>query len=187
MNVVFLHGPPASGKHTIGSLLTSMLDMPLFHNHLIVDAVATLFEFGTPQFIALRAALWRESFNAAAAAEKSFIFTFNPESTVAYSLLEELSATVQKASGEIHFVELQCDDETVMQRLQEPSRTAFGKMSDKALYSSVKAAGGFDFPPLPTPLICVDTACHAPIESAQLIAQAYRTKITHGVRNAKPV
>ena len=183
-HVLFLHGPAASGKHTIGSLLSSILDMPLFHNHLVVDTVRALFDFGTPEFVALRGALWRESFSAAAVARKSFIFTFNPEATVTYSLLEDLLALVNAASGQVHFVEFQCDDKTISERLNEPSRAAFGKLSDKVLYASIKSAGGFDFPPLPRPIICIDTARHAPIESAQLIAEAFRHRITSEISNA---
>lgn len=177
-DVFFLHGPAASGKYTIGSLLSSMLGMPLFHNHLVVDAARTLFDFGTSEFVALRGVLWRNCFAAAAQARKSFIFTFNPEATVTYALLEEMLAPVYAASGQVHFVELQCDDETVSERLNEPSRAAFGKLLDKVLYASIKGAGGFDFPPLPRPIICIDTARHAPIESAQLIVQAFRNRIT---------
>ena len=46
MFVVFLYGPPASGKHTIGKRLSALLNIPLFHNHLTVDLATTLFEFG---------------------------------------------------------------------------------------------------------------------------------------------
>lgn len=177
-HVLFVHGPAASGKYTIGSLLSSIVNMPLFHNHLVVDAAQALFDFGTPEFSALRGALWCESFAAAAAARQSFIFTFNPEASVTYALLEEMLAPVHAAAGQVHFVELQCDDKTVSVRLSEPGRAAFGKLSDKQLYARLKAAGAFDFPPLPTPLISIDTARHAPIESAQLIAQAFRNRIT---------
>jgi len=177
-HVLFVHGPPASGKYTIGSLLSSMLNMPLFHNHLVVDAAQALFDFGTPEFIALRGTLWCDSFAAAAAARQSFIFTFSPEASVAYALLEEMLAPVYAASGQVHFVELQCDDKTLSERLSEPGRAAFGKLSDKQLYASLKAAGSFDFPLLPAPMISIDTARHAPIESAQLIAEVFRNRIT---------
>jgi hypothetical protein len=177
-HVLFVHGPAASGKYTIGSLLSPILDMPLFHNHLVVDAVQALFDFGTPEFIALRSTLWRDCFAAAAAARQSLIFTFHPEASVAYAVLDEMLAPVYEACGEVHFVELQCDDKTVSERLSEPSRAAFGKLSDKHLYASLNAAGAFDFPSLPAPMISIDTARHAPIESAQLIVQAFRNRIT---------
>jgi hypothetical protein len=63
--VVFIHGPAASGKHTIGNLVSEQLGVPLFHNHLTVDLVGTLFDFGTEAFIELRAEIWRSAFTAA--------------------------------------------------------------------------------------------------------------------------
>ncbi len=177
MNVLFLHGPAAAGKYTIGSLLSPMLDMPLFHNHLVVDVAKTLFDFGTPEFVALRAVLWRECFSAAAVASRSFIFTFNPEVTVAPALVQDLVAIIEQSSGQVHFVELVCDDETILTRLNEPSRATFGKLVDADLYQRLKAAGQFDYPPLPAAMIAVDTAVQAPIESAALIADAYKKEL----------
>lgn len=51
MQVIFLHGPAASGKHTIGSALSRLTGLPRFHNHLAVDADLSLFPFGDPSFI----------------------------------------------------------------------------------------------------------------------------------------
>ena len=45
----------------------------------------------------------------------------------------------------------------MLERISDPGRAQFGKMLDPELFKSVKAAGGFDFPPLPTPLAVVDT------------------------------
>ena len=110
MYVVFLHGPPAAGKHTIGTLLAARLGIPLFHNHLTVDLAKTLFAFGTPGFVALRAAVWREAFALAARERRSFFFTFNPEATVEPSMVEELASSIE-TTGEALLVELLCAEE----------------------------------------------------------------------------
>jgi shikimate kinase len=54
MKLVFLHGPAASGKLTIGRELAALTGLPLFHNHLVVDAVASVFPFGSQRFVKLR-------------------------------------------------------------------------------------------------------------------------------------
>jgi len=79
MEVIFIHGPAASGKHTIASQLSRLTGLPLFHNHLAVDAALSLFEFGTPGFKNMRSAIWRTAFQEAARANRSFIFTFHPK------------------------------------------------------------------------------------------------------------
>ena len=54
MNLVFLHGPAASGKLTVGRELSRRPGYRLFHNHLVVDAVTAVFEFGSESFVRLR-------------------------------------------------------------------------------------------------------------------------------------
>jgi hypothetical protein len=51
VQVVFICGPAASGKHTIGARLSRRLSLPLFHNHLTVDLAKMLFEFGTVGYV----------------------------------------------------------------------------------------------------------------------------------------
>ncbi len=174
MDVLFLHGPAASGKYTIGSLLSTMLDLPLFHNHLIVDAVKVLFEFGSAPFIALREAMWLSAFEAAAAAQRSFIFTFNPEATVDPDLIQRLVDVITSEDGRVLFVELACSDKAILERINSPGRAQFGKLLDPQLYTACKLSGAFEFPALPQPIIVVHTQAQAPIESAHNIAAAYR-------------
>ena len=177
MDVIFIHGPPAVGKRTIGTLLSTLVDMPLFHNHLVVDAVKALFEFGSEPFIALREQMWLSAFDVAAEESRSFIFTFNPEASVAPELIRRLQDVVAKHGGRILFVELSCSETSVLARINSPGRAQYGKLVDPELYQQVKEAGGFDFPSLPKPIIVVDTDANAPIESAHLIATAYRETI----------
>lgn len=172
MQVVFIHGPAASGKFTIGRRLADLTGLPLFHNHLAVDAAKALFEFGTPGFNALRAGIWRSAFAEAARARRSFIFTFHPEASVAPPLIDELVALVQAAGGAVHFVALHCAAETVLERLGEASRARFGKLTDPALYRAIDAQGGFAFPALPRALIDIDTDQVDPDEAAARIAAA---------------
>jgi hypothetical protein len=137
-----------------------------------VDLAKSLFEFGSAAFIRLRARLWLETFAEAAAASRSFIFTFNPERTVDPRLIDELVATIAAAGGRVHFVELQCARETVLERLGNASRAKFGKLMDRELYEQIERDGGLDFPPLPAPLVTIDTAKLDPAEAASRIEQA---------------
>jgi hypothetical protein len=173
LDVLFLHGPAAAGKHTIGGLLSTLVDMPLFHNHLVVDTVSALFDFGTEPFIQLREEMWLSTFRIAADASRSFIFTFNPEATVEVDLIERLEALVHQRGGRVWYVELRCSDAAVQARINSPSRAQFGKLRDPDVYVTLKQQGHFDFPPLPDALISIDTEAAAPIEAARMIADAY--------------
>lgn len=172
MIVVFIHGPTASGKHTIGSILSQKIGLPLFHNHLTVDLVKTLFEFGTLPFVKLREEIWVSSFAEATKANQSFIFTFQPEATVTPDLIDRFVQIIESSSGSIFFVELLCSKTEVLNRLGNDSRGNFGKLQDAHLYEQIDAQGGFDFPALPEALITIDTETLSPEEAASAIEQA---------------
>ncbi|MBL8519537.1 MAG: shikimate kinase [Betaproteobacteria bacterium] len=172
MHVVFLHGPPAAGKHTIGQKLSELTGLPLFHNHLAVDTAKSLFAFGTPGFNRMRATLWRAAFAEAAVAGQSFIFTFNPEATVDPGLIEDLCQIVRERGGTVYFIELKCSPAAIAQRIGNESRKAFGKLTDPELYKALDAKGAFAFPPLPEALLVVNTDELSADSAAERIAQA---------------
>ncbi len=171
MQVIFIHGPAAAGKYTIGSLLSRKLGVPLFHNHLTVDLVSTLFEFGTPEFIKLREEIWLQSFQQAAKADQSFIFTFHPEATVADNTVQRLQACIEENGGQVQYIQLTCSDTEVLQRIANKSRQEFGKLSDPELYKHLRDEGAFEFPPLPTASLRLDTDLISAEEAADQIAQ----------------
>ena len=101
MRLVFIHGPAASGKLTVARELAALTGLPLFHNHLVVDALLAVFPFGSPPFVELREAMWMDVFRAAAADGRSLIFTFHPEASVAPDFPERVVALVEAAGGRI--------------------------------------------------------------------------------------
>ena len=171
MYVIFIHGPPAVGKYTIGKLVSDHLHMPLYHNHLAVDLATCLFDFGSEAFKLLRESIWLKSFELAAAHGQSFIFTFNPEATVAEDLIPRLMNLLRSNGGDVLFVELACAEETVLARLSESSRRQFGKLTDREVYMATRDAGGFKHRPLPEPLLRIDTDLMDARAAADLIIE----------------
>jgi hypothetical protein len=47
---VVIVGPPAVGKMTVGLALSAQTGFPLFHNHVPIEAVLPVFDFGSPEF-----------------------------------------------------------------------------------------------------------------------------------------
>jgi len=179
MLVIFIHGPAAAGKYTIGSLLSQQMGVPLFHNHLTVDLVSTLFAFGTAEFCQLRERIWLQSFAAASAAGQSFIFTFHPEASVAPDLVSRLQACVEENGGQVQYIELDCGTETLLNRLGNEDRQKFGKLSDRALFSSLQEQGSFDYPSLPAPLLKIQTdQVSAEAAASQIMAAVKLQRMT---------
>ena len=103
MKLIFLHGAPAVGKLSVARELATLTGFRLFHNHLTVDLVGSLFPFGSEPFVNLREQIWLVAFQEAARNDVSLIFTFNPERTVRESFIPETIKAVESAGGEAHF------------------------------------------------------------------------------------
>jgi hypothetical protein len=169
MQLIFLHGPGAVGKLTVGQALAARTGLALFHNHLVVDAVLAVFPFGSREFVRLRHDWWLAMFDAAAKAERSLIFTFAPESSVPGDFLAETVRTVERAGGRVRFVALVCADEIREGRIEAPSRARWRKLNSLALARQLKAADAAAFAPLPAELT-VDTGEVTPEGAAERIA-----------------
>jgi hypothetical protein len=168
MRLVFIYGPPAVGKLTVARELAELTGLPLFHNHLAVDLLTPVFEFGTPSFVRLRELIWLSVFQEAAKTDVSLIFTFAPEKTVRPSFIPETVSTVKARGGAVHFVRLTCAAGEIERRLTGPSRAQFGKLQSLEQYRALTRAGAFDYPELPASLT-IDTGQVSPRDAAVAI------------------
>lgn len=169
MRLIFLHGPAGVGKLTVACELSRLVDIPVFHNHLVVDAVTAIFPFGSAPFVRLREEMWLAAFREAAGAGRSLIFTFAPERTVRPEFVHNAIETIEAANGRGVFIALACAREELGRRVEAPSRAAFGKLNSKARLVELEAAGAFEFPHLPPSDLALDTTTLAPAEAAAQI------------------
>ena len=171
MKLVLIYGKPAVGKLTVARALTRQTGWRLFHNHMTVNLVLALHEFGTPEFIALRERIWSDSFRSAVAAKVPvLIFTFNPETTVPQRFIDELVALVEADGGEVIPVELTAGEDEIERRLGSKERIRDGKHLDSTLYRQLRDQGAFNTPVMPKPRLSIDTSATGPEESAGRIA-----------------
>ena len=90
--------------------LSRLTGLPVFHNHLVVDVLLEVFEFGPPEFVALREQVWLATFGTAAASGRSLIFTFAPGGTVKPRFPHLTVETIEAHHGQVRFVELHVTD-----------------------------------------------------------------------------
>ena len=64
--MLFLYGPPAVGKLTVARLVAERMGFRVLHNHLTIDAVAPVLDFGTDAFWGVVGRLRRDLVSAAA-------------------------------------------------------------------------------------------------------------------------
>jgi chloramphenicol 3-O-phosphotransferase len=169
--VIVLHGPPASGKHTIALELSRVAGLPLFHNHLTVDLLLALFPFGSPAFAGHRERIWLDLMADAVGAGSSLIFTFNPERTVSSDFPAVLAARIRERGGATAFVQVECPESEIERRIESDSRRAFRKLASLEVYRRLKREGAFEFPPMPSQ-VRVDSSKATAREAAERIAAA---------------
>jgi hypothetical protein len=148
MDLVFLYGPAAAGKLTVARALAARTGYPVFHNHLVVDAVGAVFAFGSEPFVRLRQDFWLTVFREAAAVSRSLIFTFAPEPTVPADFFERSEAAVAASGGRMRYVCLTLSDAEQERRIGNADRGAFQKLRSLDILRAIRAAGQpFALPP----------------------------------------
>ncbi len=166
MQVVVLPGPVASGKLTIAREVSRRTGLALFHNHLVVDAVAAVFPFGSESFIRLREHFWLQTVHEAARAGRSLVFTFAPEPTVSQGFPAILRAAVEASAGRVIAVALTVPPDEQERRLTDPSRDAFGKLRSLDILRRLRAHFAACEAAMPTPDLVTDTAATSPGDAA---------------------
>jgi hypothetical protein len=83
--------------------------------------------------------------------------------------IQDTLDAINNAGGRAIFVELICEQDELERRIEDPSRSEFGKLSSIDQYRALKESGAFDFPILPEPDLTLDTTHSSPAETAELI------------------
>ncbi|HWS53001.1 MAG TPA: AAA family ATPase [Pyrinomonadaceae bacterium] len=181
MTLVVLHGLPASGKLTVARELSRLTGYKLFHNHLTVDLLLSVFEFASPPFARLRELIWTAVIREAAAAGlPGLIFTFTPERSVSEDFLRRLKSEAEAAGASVRLVALVCPEQEVENRLQGETRKSFGKLQSVELFRELRAEGFFTMPDTPESELVVDTSELTPRQSADAILAALRLPAAGG-------
>jgi gluconate kinase len=172
--LVVLYGPPGSGKLTVAEELAAITQFKLFHNHLTVNAVRALFEFGSPEF---NRALWRvrlDLISAAAQSGADVILTLNsahgPNSQFR-DRLNDLETVISEHGGNVYCVHLEPRREVLHKRLLNPNRASQGKLMDTDRLSQLLEH--WDSKPVDPLNLSIDNSELAPEVVARAIATHY--------------
>ena len=172
MRLIFIYGLPATGKLTVARELSRITGFPVFHNHLVVDLLWSLFEFGSKPFVELREQIWLSVFRQAAENQvPGLIFTFAPESTVRPGFIPGAVKTLADSGSSVDFVELTFPVEELKRRLPDASRQHYKKLSDVAVFDELHAGGAFASLPMPAARVSIDTSVCTPARAALEIAR----------------
>ena len=123
-NFVFIFGPQAVGKMTVGQELAAMTGLKLFHNHMTIDLLEPLFGF-TPEMWRLTTSCRGDIFQPFAQSDQyGMIFTkvwyFDQQED--WDEIENICDIFRSQGVQIYFVELEANVEERLARNKTPHR-----------------------------------------------------------------
>jgi hypothetical protein len=104
MKLIIIHGPPAAGKLTVSEELAARTGFKVFHNHLSIDCVKPVFEFGTPPFGRLVEKIRVETIAEAAREGVDIVHTFVYVKGADDANFERIIAAAEDNGGEVGIV-----------------------------------------------------------------------------------
>jgi hypothetical protein len=125
--LLFIVGPPAVGKMTVGHEIALRTGLKLFHNHNTIDLALRFFPYGTPPFQRLVGEFRRRIFEEVAASDlPGLIFTYvwafdDPRDAAA---VEGYGSPFRTRGGRVLFVELEATQEERLRRNETEFRLA---------------------------------------------------------------
>lgn len=125
MKFIWIIGPQAVGKMTVGQELAKRTNMKLFHNHMTIDLVTQIFDYHSKEGKHLIKLFRQSIFEEAAKSDlEGLIFTY----VLAYNLQSDLdyvknvTAFFESNNIEVYFVELEATVEERLARNRTPNR-----------------------------------------------------------------
>ena len=125
MRFLVIFGPPAVGKTRVGKLIEAETGIRLFHNHMSIEPVLSLFPFGSPAFRRLVDGFRQSVFAEVAASDLPglcFTFVWDLDSESDRVFLQTACEPFQKQGAAITFIELRADLSERLMRNRSPDR-----------------------------------------------------------------
>lgn len=130
MKLLLIYGSPAVGKLTVANAVARLTGFKVFHNHLTIDAVKPVFDFGTEPFWRLVHQFRIQTIGEAARQNVDLIYTFCYAKDSDDAHVAEVVKAVEENGGEIIFVLLVAEKETIEKRVLAESRLEYRKINE---------------------------------------------------------
>jgi hypothetical protein len=126
--LIFICGPPAVGKMTVGQELAALAGYKLLYNHMTIDLATQFFPFGSPGFLRIAMPAGLLIAQACAAEDVGLIVTlgiaFGRDDRRTVEIIDELSAPYRDAGRPVGIVELFAPLDVRLARNATPHRAA---------------------------------------------------------------
>ena len=174
MKLIFLYGAPAVGKLTVARELAKLTDFRVFHNHLTIDCIEPVFDFGTPSFSRLINLIRLETVAEAARAHVNLIFTYCYAKDFDDAHVAEFAKTIEANGGEICFVLLTCERGELERRVLEESRKQYSKAQNTEILGEILGKYDLSSPVPQRESLLIDNTNLSAAEAARKIVEHFR-------------
>ncbi len=173
MKLIFIYGAPAVGKLTVARELARLTGFKVFHNHLSIDCIEPIFDFGTPSFFKLIELIRVETVAEAARENVNLIYTFCYAKDFDDAHVAKIVESVEVSGGEVCFVLLTCEQSEIEKRVLEESRKQYGKANNLEILDEI--LGKYDlFSPVPGhESLQIDNTNLSPVKTARKIIEHF--------------
>ena len=171
--LIVFYGPPASGKSTIAKALAHRRGSVLFTNTAAKAFVSDIFPARCSRIVQVIDSVRTVVIDALVAELEEVIFTFVYAGTTGdQTFLSALEDRAKARQADVHFVRLVCARETILERIENPSRRMKGKLSNRDILDANLARHDY-FARYPSPrTIVINTDTQSSDEAASLIDRA---------------
>jgi hypothetical protein len=175
MKLIFIYGPPASGKLTVAEKLSELTGIPLFHNHLTRDLVKDIYGDRLDENYRLVDELRFKVFEYCAKNNTDLIFTVVYGGKEDEAIFKDYISKIKEYGTEINFVELTANPKDLVERVDNNSRKRYKKLTNKEIMKDlVTDMSIFSIPFVES--LKINTSELSPEESANYIA--YKLDLT---------
>jgi hypothetical protein len=125
--LLFVVGPPAVGKMSVGQAITERTGLRLFHNHISIELALRYFDYGTPAFHRIDGEIRRRILEEVAASDlPGLVFTFVWAFSVPadQAAVDEYAMPFRERGARVLFVELEATQAERLKRNECVSRLA---------------------------------------------------------------
>lgn len=178
MKLLFIYGSPAVGKLTAANEVAKLTGFKVFHNHLSIDAIEPVFEFGTKSFNKLIEIIRVETVAEAARVGVNLIYTFCYAKGSDDAHVEKITRAVEDAGGEVCFVLLKAERSELNKRVVEDSRKTTGKAKTVEMMDFFHATYDLVSPVPHRESLIIDNTHLSAAETARKIIEHFRLQQT---------
>jgi hypothetical protein len=173
MKLIFIYGPPAAGKLTVAKALAKETGFKIFHNHLSIDCIQPVFDFGTDPFWKLIELIRIETISEAARVGQNLIYTFCYARDSDDKHIEAVAKAVTENGGEVCFVQLTCGRGELEKRVVSEDRKKFSKANNLDILNEILDKYDLFSPVLIHNSLHLDNTDLSPEEAVKRITEHY--------------